>query len=140
MSRRPQVYLAGAIDMLAREHAGGWRADATRMLEAAGCAVFNPLVNPGRTVPEIVSYNERGLADSDVVLAEHAFPVPHWGTTYEVYESIAAGRPVVLWTGSLSVPIYLQYLQMHRKVSVVHSMENAVTAITDMFTRQAARA
>ena len=104
-----RVYLAGAIDLVSEIEAKGWRRQAARTLERYGITVLDPteVVVPDPTPENVFEADEALLATSDAVLAEHAFPVPHYGTTVEIEESVQIGRPVVVWHGQLGLPLYL---------------------------------
>lgn len=110
----PGVYLAGALDLVDPALALGWRAEADRRLEELGLAAVDPARVPvpaGMDPQALHRRNQALLASCAAVLAEHAFSVPHWGTTVEVEWAAVRGMPVVVWTGELGVPLYLRRLE-----------------------------
>lgn len=124
------VYLAGAIDFLLPEAARGWRQRAAQILAAKGVQTVDPCRNTGDTIEEIIAKNTQDLDSSVAVLAEHAFSVPHYGTTLEIEWSVHV-KPVIVWHGDLHLPIYLQ---RHPEVVFCRTLEEACDAILAVVT------
>ncbi|MDI3297574.1 MAG: hypothetical protein QJR08_00210 [Bacillota bacterium] len=128
----PAIYLAGAIDLIDPALALGWRRDAAARLAGLGLLAVDPARGPvaGLSPAEIYARNRALLRSCSAVLAEHAFPVPHYGTTVEIEEAARDGLPVVVWTGGLPAPMYL--LRLEPRVAIEPDFGRAVLLAAEL--------
>lgn len=92
------VYLAGPINGCSDSEAKDWRADATRLLKAAGCRVLDPMRRDYRgqemlNAPRLVEGDKRDICECGYVLVFAARP--SWGTAMEILYAHERGRRVV---------------------------------------------
>jgi len=127
------VYIAGAIDLIDRATAERWRSDVKRLLEERGVDFVDPLYAPtvGHSAQDVYMRNRQSFDAADAVFAEHAFHVPHYGTTVEIEESVRRRKPTVVWVGDLRPPLYLLRHKGSRFV-VASAIPEAVDALVAM--------
>lgn len=127
------VYIAGAIDLIDRASAEGWRKDVKALLEERGVDYIDPLFEParGHSPNDVFLRNSLAFQQADAVFAEHAFHVPHYGTTVEIEEAVRRRKPTVVWVGRLAPPTYLLRHKGGR-FKVAHTIPEAVDALLEM--------
>lgn len=108
-SRAPLVYLSGAIDN-APPGGQSWRSLVKETLEEADIDWIDPSLRPslGHTPLQVYEDNAAAFTRADLILAEFALPVPHYGTVVEIERGVALGKRVVVWIGDMTVPLYLR--------------------------------
>jgi len=85
------VYLAGPMEHVSKEDAAGWREEATKRLEMAGCVVLNPCRRlhsfRKEEMKSIFELDLRDIDESDIVLAhlDNLKEIPRHGTAMEVF-------------------------------------------------------
>ena len=95
------VYACGPMEHVSKEEASGWRSEARRILEGAGCLVLDPtrrLHNfEPRAMKRIFELDLRDIQESDIILANLDRPeIAKHGTAMEVfYASYVLRKPVV---------------------------------------------
>lgn len=126
-----RIYLAGAIDQASEEDVSTWRDYSIKELRLYGAEGVSPLVPEpqGRDLTPAEIY-ERDLAllkSCDAVVAEMWLPCPHYGTAVEVECAVAAGMPVVVWTGGKLPSVFLR---RHSEVLFRFDLDDALHEAT----------
>lgn len=127
------VYIAGAVDLIDPDTAEAWRLQVHDLFDARGVDWVDPCHPPklGHSPKDIVFSNRQALLAADAMLAEHAYNVPHYGTTVAIEEAIRQRKPTVVWVGDLPVPLYLRRHKGDRFL-IVDELPKAVEALLEM--------
>jgi len=106
----PQVYLAGAMELVDSDHAMEWRAEASaRLSDFTNCSAVDPHhYEVDESDSSVVNVDKSLIAKCDAVLVDGR--VPGWGTAMEVYFAWEKNIPIVVWGISReNTPKWLRY-------------------------------
>jgi hypothetical protein len=130
---RKTVYLGGPIDGTDNSEQE-WRWLITDKLTRDNIPFYDPLVaNQQTTDPvEIVGRNMNAMAACGIFL--FCFPTAGqfgFGSPIEIWLA-SKDKPVIVFTRSYLPHVYLRYLELMSRVTIVHTLSDAVNAIRDL--------
>lgn len=130
------IYMTGATDLIDRTTAEAWRSDLKRLLEDRGADYIDPFYAPkvGHSAEDVFLRNRQSFRSADGIFAEHAFHVPHYGTTVEIEEAARTRKPTVVWTGNMKPPLYLMRHKGSRFL-IAHDLSEAVESLIALATQ-----
>jgi len=132
VSKRPKVYLAGAIDGQPAEAVTRWRRRATEALQREGFEVIDPTWGKDLTATydprEIVEADLTNVDRADILLVEMNTPGHAYiGTAIEIRRAWEQGKPIICW-GTVN---RASYFLLYHTSAIYDTLDEALGVIVN---------